>query len=103
MNSEHSRVWTTLDVYGRFLPSHDQEAADTVGAALDRAMRHASSTDYGRVLDAELAETTRNRRTQRDDEPREMALSTPKRSGTVEATPGIEDGGLRPVGPLQSV
>jgi integrase len=86
----HSRVSTTLDVYGRFLPSHDQEAADTVGAALDRAMRQASDADSGRGMDAGLDGNAQSRRTTRDDEPRETALSTPKRSGTVEATSGIE-------------
>ena len=86
----HSRVSTTLDVYGRFLPSHDQEAADTVGAALDRAMRQASVRDSGRGLDAELDKTARSGRTQQDVEPREIALYAQGRPLPVEATPGIE-------------
>ena len=35
----HSRVSTTLDVYGAFMPSHDRNAADAVGALFDDTMR----------------------------------------------------------------
>ena len=85
----HSRVSTTLDVYGRFLPSHDQDAANAVGADLDRVIRQATG-GFGRRLDAELDETDRSGRTARPHESNESAIRTTGRRQPAEATPGIE-------------
>jgi integrase len=93
----HSRVSTTLDVYGAFMPSHDRNAADALGALFDGTMR--SWTPNGRRtpkdagLEGELdelhnAETLVNQESAPLDEPGKSA------------PPGIRTQNLRIKSPL---
>lgn len=87
----HSRTSTTLDLYGRVLPSHDHEAADRVGASLTDAQVRASTTD---PTSSVLRTTDVGTRTKNDpkteSDPERNVDGTTKTVGTVEATSGIE-------------
>ena len=93
----HSRVSTTLDVYGAFMPSHDRNAADALGALFDDTMR--TWTPLGRrqavdgVHNGELdehanAETSENKGSADNDE------------HGKSAPPGIRTQNLRIKSPL---
>ena len=87
----HSRTSTTLDLYGRVLPSHDHDAADRVGATLSDAQVQASTTDRTSSLlrSPDVGTRTKNGTTD-DNRPRRNVDGTTKNVGTVEATSGIE-------------
>lgn len=87
----HSRTSTTLDLYGRVLPSHDHAAADRVGEILSDAQVHASTTDpTSYVLRTPDVGTRTKNGTTDDTRPPRNVDGTTKNNQTVEATSGIE-------------
>jgi integrase len=87
----HSRTSTTLDLYGRLLPSHDHEAADLIGATLSESVvknRTTDETSY--ALRTPSVGNDRNTRTKQDVEPASDIGGTTESVGKVEATSGIE-------------
>ena len=83
----HSRTSTTLDLYGRLMPSHDQEAADLIGSLLNEANLRAQTSSE---LRPGMVGNEVTRRTTSSVEPAENKGETTRDDATMEATPGIE-------------
>jgi integrase len=89
----HSRTSTTLDLYGRLMPSSDHSAADVIGATLSESQVNARTTDETScLLRAVRAGNDTKRRTTQDTRPAQNLDGTTKHTQTVEATPRIERG-----------
>ena len=87
----HSRTSTTLDLYGRYLPSHDHDAADRVGAILSDAQVRASTTDpTSYELRTHNPGTGTKTGGQSESDPARNVDGTTENAPTVEATSGIE-------------
>ena len=87
----HSRTSTTLDLYGRLMPSSDHSAADVIGATLSESQVNARTTDETScLLRAVRAGNDTKRRTTQDTRPAQNLDGTTKDTQTVEATSGIE-------------
>ena len=84
----HSRTSTTLDLYGRILPSHDLNAATSVGDLLSAATRDAETSYQLRINPAGNGVSDRNRQ---DAEPLRDNDNSTGGDPAREATPGIED------------
>jgi len=87
----HSRTSTTLDLYGRLMPSSDHSAADVVGASLSDSQVNARTTDEtSYVLRTMPVGNDPKGRTTQDTEPASNLDGTTKSTYSVEATPRIE-------------
>ncbi len=85
----HSRTSTTLDLYGRLLPSHDQRVASTVGRLLSQATRDAETSYQLRINPAGNGVSDRTRQ---GAEPLRDNDNDTEEHSAREATPGIEPG-----------
>lgn len=86
----HARTSFTLDLYGRVLASHDDRAADVVGAMLTDATREAETSYLLRTLRTGTGGNEAPDRTSPDVEPLENQENTTRDDPAREATPGIE-------------
>lgn len=87
----HSRTSTTLDLYGRLMPSSDHSAADVIGATLSESQVNARTTNETSYLLRTLSPgNDENHRTTHDTRPAQNLDGTTKHTSTVEATSGIE-------------
>jgi integrase len=87
----HSRTSTTLDLYGRLMPSSDHSAADLVGASLTDSQVNARTTDpTSYALRTPSVGNDPKTRTTQDVRPARNLDGTTQRIESVEATSGIE-------------
>jgi integrase len=87
----HSRTSTTLDLYGRLMPSHDHEAADLIGATLSESVVNLRTTDQtSYALRTPTVGNDGSAPTQQDVEPAQNIDGTTESVVAVEATSGIE-------------
>ena len=87
----HSRTSTTLDLYGRLMPSSDHSAADLVGASLTDSQVNARTTDpTSYALRTIRVGNDPKARTTQDVRPARNLDGITESTHSVEATSGIE-------------